>query len=184
MSLPEAAPHFRRRAVLAAALLSIGACGFQPLYRTPVSEPGGGGNAGRALDSIDVAPIANREGQMLRNYLVQALNHNGRPLDPEYRLTATLTESLSRLAIQGDSSATRANLTITTSYRLFRMGSGTLETRGTTRVTTSYNILQDEFATLSAERSARDRAIRQTSLDIRSRLALALIKPEPLSAGQ
>lgn len=165
------------------ALLGLGGCGFQPLYRTPVSGSGQAATAGQALDQIDIAPIADRKGQILRNYLVQALNHNGRPLRPDYRLTANLTERRSRLAIKSDSAATRANLTITVNYVLTRTGGG-IETRGTTRVVTSYNILRDEFGTLSSERSARDRALRQTSQDIRSRLALALIKRENVEPGE
>ena len=175
---PDAAAGTGRRAVLlAGAALAASACGFQPLYRTPVSGAGGAATAAAGLDSIHVARIPNREGQLLRNHLVHDLNHNGRPTSPAYVLTATLTESQSRLAIQSDSSATRANLAIATRYVLTRAGTGAVETRGSTRVVIGYDILQDEFATLSAERAAREKAIRQTSLDIRKRLALALIKP-------
>lgn len=149
------------------------------MYRVPVSDAGASGtSAAQALNQIDVKPIANREGQVLRNYLVQALNHNGRPTRPDYRLSVSLRENISRLAIQSDSSATRANLAIRASYTLTDTATGEVTSRGATRVVTSFNILQDEFATLSSERSARDRALKQTSLDIRSRLVLALIKPE------
>ncbi|MEO1249288.1 MAG: LPS assembly lipoprotein LptE [Pseudomonadota bacterium] len=169
----------RRGVLLSALLLGQTACGFQPMYRVPVSDRGAQGKTtAQALNQIEITPIANREGQVLRNYLVRDLNHNGRPTRPNYRLDVNLTETISRLAIQDDSSATRANLIIRARYSLVDNGTGDVTTRGATRVVTSFNILQDEFSTLSAERSARDRALRQTSLDIRSRLALALIRPD------
>ncbi len=168
----------RRGFLLSALLLGQTACGFQPMYRVPVSDQGAHGKTtAQALNQIEITPIANREGQVLRNYLVRDLNHSGRPNRPDYSLSVTLSEAIDRLAIQSDSAATRANLTINAQYTLVDSATGDVTTRGATRVVTSYNILQDEFATLSAERAARTRALRQTSLDIRSRLALALIKP-------
>ncbi|MEM1399200.1 MAG: LPS assembly lipoprotein LptE [Pseudomonadota bacterium] len=169
----------RRALIGGAAGVCLAGCGFQPLYRIPTSQDAAQGlSAGQALNTIDVAPIADREGQILRNYLVRALNHEGRPIRPSYTLTVTLRETLSRLAIQSDSSATRANLIVDGRYRLIETGGGQLAASGSTRVTTSFNILEDEFATLSAERSARDRALRQMSLNIRSRLSIALIKQD------
>ncbi|HET8727909.1 MAG TPA: LPS assembly lipoprotein LptE [Alphaproteobacteria bacterium] len=151
--------------VLALPLL-LAACGFQPLYGETQM-----GVVAAQFAETEVAVIPNRSGQILRNYLIEDLNPSGRPDDPAYVLNVGLNETFRDLAIRKDATATRANLIVSASYRL-RNGDGEPLTSGSVQTITSYNILRDEFATLSAERDARDRALRQISEDISTRLAL------------
>jgi len=171
--------------------LALWGCGFEPLY--------GKRNARDVIAEfayVQVAPIDDRVGQQLRNELLQRLYAGGRAPAVKYRLTATLTESTSSLAVKKSSLATRANLKMTASYSLAWVGplherparspllkkadgdpqltdldEGALLTRSDA-VTVSYNILDSEFATLMAERDARERAVRSLSEDIRIQLAV------------
>lgn len=153
-------------AVLLLAGATLAGCGFQPLYGEAA-----GGPVVAELTQIRVAPIADRSGQVLRNDLIQQLNPTGRPDTPAYVLNIGLSETTQQLAIRETDVATRANLVVTANYALTG-NDGTRVTNGSVRTITSYNILRDEFATLSARRDALDRALRQISEDIRTRLAL------------
>lgn len=154
-------------AVLAA--LALAACGFQPLYvQQGISEP----TVAAELQQIEVAVIAEREGQLLRTFLIERLTPGGRPADPTYRLTIQLRIETQSLSIQADDTATRANLDTVASYTLFIAGDPDAILTDQTNVTTSYNILSDQFATITAERDARERAMRQLAESIRRDLAL------------
>ena len=156
-----------RVAALALTLVA-GACGFRPLYGTtsdqaPMIEQ---------LSQIEVGVIPDRSGQILRNYLLEQLNPRGRPTSPGYLLAVSITESQQELGIRSDDTATRANLRINADMILDSAIDDEPLLRRRLNTVTSYNILDDEFATLSSERAARDRALRQLSEDIRTQLAL------------
>lgn len=158
-------------AIAVIALLS--GCGFQPLYKS------GGTGDQAALATIDVVTIKDRIGQQLRNMLNAALAPRGRASVTDYRLTVTLTESKSRLAILKDETATRANLTIRAKFKLDALKNPKLRPfLGRALSTNSYNILTSDFATLSAERDARNRALRTLSEEIRLRVAAAIGNPK------
>src|SRR3990170_4951749 len=96
------------------ALLIVSACGFRPLY-------GGGEGAGAVrteLAAIRIRPIADRTGQLLYNELRDRLNPGGQPADPRYVLTVELQGASEAVALRGDETPTRTNLTLTASYTL------------------------------------------------------------------
>jgi len=173
-----AAPRRRQRAAALAGALLVGAaallsaCGFQPVY----GERRAAGAA--TLATIEIDRIEDRSGQQLRTLLRTRLTPRGQTGRPQFRLSVTLTESKSELAIRRDESATRANLTLTTRFTLTRLppyppGSITR----TASSTNSYNVLDSEFATLSAENDARKRALRSLAEAIRIRIATAINNP-------
>ena len=141
-------------------------CGFRPLYGTA------GGDVPGSFAAIRVAVIPDRSGQILRNFLIQRLNPDGRPADPLYELRVTLTEREQRLAITQDDVAERNNLLVTASYSLRDVVAGTELFNDRSTAITSFAILLDEVATLSAEQDARERALRRLSDLIRLELAL------------
>ena len=159
-------------AVLAAAVLLLSACGFRPLYAT-----GGVADVSEELSQVEVAVISDRPGQILRNYLIQGLNSGGRPTQPAYRLEVDLRERQVDLGIDKTDSAQRANLVITARYSLHTAADNQEVLNRRAGIITSYNIVLDEFATRSAQSSARDRALRQLGSDIRTQLALYFSRP-------
>lgn len=157
--------------VVAAAML-LQACGFRPVYHAR------GDASSETLSTIDVEPIADRKGQQLRTMLRARLSPKGPADRAFYRLTVTLTESKSELAIRRDESATRANLTLSAKFRLERLppyAPGTFD--GSALSTNSYNVLDSDYATLSAENDARNRALRTLAEEIRLRIAAAINNP-------
>ena len=156
--------------------LLLSSCGFRPLYKS------GGGGDEATLATVEVALIKDRIGQQLRNLLTAGLSPRGRSGQTNYRLTVTLTESKVTLAIRKDETATRANLTIKAAFKLLALqnpGLGTFS--GSALSTNGYNILTSDFATLSAERNARNRALRTLAEEIRLRVASALSNPRSFS---
>lgn len=148
-----------------ASLVLLGACGFQPLYGKHAA-----GSAPGEFANIRVLPIKDRIGQMLHNHLLTALNPRGRPGNPRYLLDTQVTESSSSLGVRKSGFATRANLRATANFSLRGTGGGEVLFSGISTITVSYNILDSDFATLSAKKDARARAIREISEDMRVRL--------------
>lgn len=159
----------RAVAVLVVAVILGGpsACGFRPLY---------GQHADRSvsddLAAVKIAPVGDRLGQHLHNFLLDRLNPKGSPAEPKFVLQITLTESLATLAFRKDATATRANLLVSVVYELRDTQTGKRVFRTQSTVTTSYNIVESDFATLSAKADARRRAARNLSDEIRTRLAI------------
>lgn len=149
-------------------LPALSGCGFRPLYGA--ASPSGQ-TAGQ-LAQVEIARIPDRTGQLLRTYLIRLFNPGGRPETPLYRLDVSVQEARQNLGIAKDATATRANLLINGTAVLFDLRTGAALYQRPVGTITSFNILQDEFATLTAERDARDRALRQIATDIQTQIAL------------
>ena len=160
--------------VFAGACLS--ACGYTPLY----GRSSGGAQVVAELSQIDVRPIVDRVGQMMRTELKRGLSPQGLRGAPQYQLTVTLSESRSELAVEQSAFATRANLTLTSAYRLVRNADSFEILSGTANSVASYNILSSDFATQSAQSNARERAVVNLAQTIRQRLAVHFLS----AAGQ
>lgn len=162
---------FRFGFILAAVLLTA-SCGFRPLY-----APSGGDTAKEqvfafdAFRKMEIARIKDREGQFFRNELIGLMHPSGRARIVEYDLIINLAESTANLAVRRSSDATRANLTMIANYVLSRRADNTAILRGAARSTSGYNIFESEFQTLSAEKSARERALKDLAQQLRLRLA-------------
>ena len=142
-------------------------CGFRPLYGNHTS-----GNARTDFLRVEVAPITDRDGQLLRNELIRRLYGSGSRRLPDYRLVTKISEAKTSLAVQKNAFATRSNLEMAASFWLQETNSGRLLFEGNSRVTVSFNILDSEFASLLGEKNARERGIRELSEDIRIRLGV------------
>lgn len=156
-----------RATALAVCLAILGGCGFQPLYGQRDR-----GSVAAELAAVKIKLIENRIGQQLHNFLLDRLNPRGKPATAIYDLIIKLKESKEELAIRKDETATRANLTLRAEYELRRAATGEILVEGFIRSVTSYNIVDSDFATLSAESDARERAVREISEDIKVRLGI------------
>ena len=153
--------------VLAATVATVAACGFQPLYGSR-----DGGSAPVEFAQIKIEPIPDRIGQQLHNHLLTILNPDGRPERPRYVMKTQVSESLSALGVRKTAFATRANLQMRATYNLTSAAIGKSVFNGDSTITVSYNILDSEFATLMAEKDARERAVRELAEDMRIRLGV------------
>lgn len=157
----------RRFAAAGLALVLLAGCGFRPLY-----APRDDFAVTAELAATKVARIEDREGQQLRNFLLDRINPQGAPADPKYSLVVELEISRHDLSIRKDATATRSNLVLTADYKLFDVASGRQLFNAISRVTTSFNIIRSDFGTISAENAARLRGAREISDDIRARVAI------------
>ncbi len=158
--------------LLVAALGVLSGCGFTPVYSGT-----SGAKVKHDLSMVAIQPIKDRIGQRLRNHLIDIMNPAGRPAEAAYSLSIDLNESKQTLAVQKTEIATRANLSFTAKFGLTRRGQSDTLLSGKSTSVTSYNILSFEFATLVAERNARDRAVRELSIEIANQLAIFLRPP-------
>jgi len=161
----EFAACFRRGALIAFAV-ALSGCGFHPLYGKANAE------VAPELQSIKIVPISDRIGQQLRNLLYSQLTPDGEPARPKYKLDTILKESASNQALQQNQVATRANLGISARYSLTDLATGQMLANYTSQATASYDIVQSEFATLSAQKDAERRAIKEIGDDMTLRLSL------------
>jgi LPS-assembly lipoprotein len=158
-----------RRSVLSGALATLAGCGFAPLYAEREE-----GEAEAELAAVKINTIANRNGQILHNFLLDRMNPKGRPATPLYALDIQLTEQKANVGIIKDSTATLAQLASTANYTLYDLKKRTALQSGRSRSFTSYNIVQSDFATLAAEKDARERTLRELADDIATKVAVYL----------
>jgi LPS-assembly lipoprotein len=142
-------------------LLTLGllsGCGFTPMY-------GSAGTANRhqvqsVLNNIAIENIPNREGQYLRNRLIDRFYTGGDPVNPAYTLVLSpVNESKYSLDITKDANATRAELRVGTTMVLRDRASGAALLTRDFVSSTSYNILASQFTTRVSEDNARLNAI-------------------------
>jgi LPS-assembly lipoprotein len=153
-----------------AILWMLSGCGFEPLY----GSRGQGPRIDSALNEIRIEPIKDRVGQQLYNYLLDRLNPRGAPGHPRYSLTTTVAVNKIELGIERDETATRAKLSLSANFTLRNAINNAVVFFGSSQSTNSFNIVESDFATLSAEKDAIDRAARVVSEEIKTRLGLYL----------
>ena len=156
------------RALFLSALLFLSACGFSPLYGTH------GDNAVKYhFASVFIGNIPDHEGLYLRNALIDRLYSHGRPAAPQYRLEiAKITTLKQDLDITKSSSATRAQLRLSTKITLYDAKTEEVLLNRNLLAMTSYNILQSQFTTRVSEDDAQRSALDDLARQIEQQLAL------------
>lgn len=157
------------RALFLCAVLLFAGCGFSPLYGTH------GDNAAvtQSFDSVFIANIPDREGQYLRNALIDRLYAHGRPADPRYTLTIDRIQRQKRdLDITKNASATRAQLRLDAGMTLTENANGKILLKRGLISITSYNILQSQFTTRISEDDAQRSALDDLARQAEQHLAL------------
>jgi LPS-assembly lipoprotein len=153
------------RAAALALMLLLGACGLQPMY--------GGGSSGTVatgLRSVQVAPIPERAGWLMRNALVDRLG--GEASDPSYRLEVELNDELTAFGIRGDSAVTRERRTLRARYRLVELSTGLVVLDATAGSDAGIDVVSSEYATVAAEQTAQERLAQVVADQMVSRVAL------------
>jgi len=172
MSSSDRAPPSSRRAFLAlagllpAAGLVLGACGFQPLYGTTSA----GQSVSNELAAVRIAPLQERNGQILHNLLRDRLNPYGQPVEPRYQLSIAVSQVSEETGIRRDETASRAVLTLYAAYSLVD-AQGAVLTQGQARSSSAYNILDSSYASAVARQDAQERALTELAEDLKLRLA-------------
>lgn len=158
--------------LVATALVSVTltGCGFKPLYQ---AQGGAKQSASvRQMAAIEIPPIQDRIGQVLRNALRDRLIPKGVARQSTHRLEVSVQDNRADIAILRDATSTFSKVTVEASWALVDKQTGAPVLRGTTRRVTSFPIPVSEFAALEAEKDARDRAVAEIADDIHLRLGL------------
>lgn len=143
-----------KQSLLLLLLGALAACGFQPLYgeQTQNSQVTG------KLAATYVMPIDGREGQIVRNELLDRISPKGIPAQALYRLKIELSSLKRGLAIDKDDSTNRFNLILTARYTLLAANGRDVIHTGSAQSIASYNVVISDFANLSAEKNAQKRS--------------------------
>jgi len=157
-------------ACLTLALFAASGCGFRPLY----GERSAASVTAPELAAIQIDTIPNREGQLVRNNLLDKMQPRGLAAKPLYRLSVGISIARENFGIRTDETATRGSLTMSAGYRLTEIASGELLMSGNSRAVSSYNILDSDFATVISENDAIRRTAVDLSEEIKTRVAIFL----------
>lgn len=159
--------------------LCLGACGFQPMYGAK-EDAGAAGALGVSRSNIDIANIPDRNGQYLRNQLIDRLYANDRPADAPYLLTITpLKDTTTNLGIRRDATATRAMFEIDATMTLTDKKTGKVLLTRQVRSVGGYNELDNQLATLVSEQNLTDNMLQELSDTIVRQLDLYFNRTAP-----
>jgi len=145
--------------------LLLAACGLRPMY----AEGSSGAVAG-GLKMVQVAPIPERAGWLVRNALVDRLG--GEAGSPAYRLEVELDDDLTAFGIRGDAAVTRERRTLRARYRLVDLKTGEVVLDATAGSDAGIDIVSSEYATVAAEHTAQERLAGVVADQMVARLAL------------
>ncbi|HOO82638.1 MAG TPA: LPS assembly lipoprotein LptE [Alphaproteobacteria bacterium] len=156
--------------VFATCTLQLTSCGLHPVYGVNKYTAVG---VEEHLAAIEIGGIPDREGQFLRNALIDRFYRAGRPVNPLYKLTVSpVSESRRDLDVTIDSDTTRGQLTLKTNISLIDKQTGKVLLQRPLRSIASYNILASEFANRVSEQNTRENALNGLARQIEEQLAL------------
>jgi len=158
----------RRSLLIALGAAPLGGCGFHPLYGGRLA-----GDYDPDLAAIKVAPIPDRQGQILAMELGEKLNPRGVDTKVLYILNVRLSVAQNNLGIQRDATSTRGEVDARADFELRPVSAlGQTAYTGRSRAVSSFNVLTDGYATMVAADDARDRALNDLAEDILVKLQL------------
>ena len=147
------------------AALSLGGCGYRPLYGSSAGSAG----VNATLASVSIPEADTRVGQIIRNDLISAM-HSGSGED-RYTLTLTPVIKTNDINRQPQPAVTRQAINLAVSYELLDRGTGARLHAGKTFSQVSYDVIRQPFADQQAVTDATERAAHEVSSDIRTRVA-------------
>lgn len=154
---------FNRRKILAAFCLtvSLGACGFTPIYSD--------GSAATGLQGkLEITAGKGRESFEMRERLIERFGFAG---TPEYNLIYTYTVDSQGLAVSRTAEITRYNLDGVSSFKVTDITSGAVVFSGKVKSTTAYSATSETYPTRVAEQDARLRLAQALADQIITRIS-------------
>ncbi len=156
-----------RKFLPALGLLALAGCGFTPLY-----SQSGPASVTQQLDTVAVANIPERPGQMLRESLETQLHTAGAPTRELYSLSVAYTISTAGIGVQQDTATTRNRLNATAGWVLTPIGGGAPLASGTATTEDAANIVDQQYFALTLETSTVNQQLADTiAAQITSQLA-------------
>ncbi len=160
---------FRACFLLTVVCLVLSACGFHPIYGSHGADDGS--PVAADLNSIAIDNIPDRNGQMLRNDLIDRMYGKDRSGQPLYTLHVKLHNSVEDLGILANATSTRELLNMYGDYTLVD-AQGKTVLSGTAHSVASYDRLDQMYGTIAAQQDANERTIHEVSEQIVNRISL------------
>jgi LPS-assembly lipoprotein len=152
--------EFFVRILLGGAAAALAGCGFSPVYGTSGSVSG----VADDLAAVEIGYFQNREGQILRNLLLDRFNPRGVPGRADHSLSGEISISSSSLGTQIDATTTRFQVVVRVVGTLDAFGeSSPVGSRGVA----SYSATESPYATEVARAAALERSLTVIADDIR-----------------
>lgn len=162
----------RVTSLIAAVAIVLGGCGYRPLYGDRGAV--GGANVRERMAEIKILGIADRRGQMLRNYLLDRMNPGGEAPQARYTLAVVTTESTRITDSRADGTATRSDLIVAARFTLRDTRTDTVVYIDRAEGVGTFNLLTNRFASVSSEDEARKRVMETIADQITTQVALFL----------
>jgi len=156
---------------LLCAVVSLSACGLQPMY-----AGGASGTVAQGLAQIEVPAIPGRDGWLVRNALQDRLGAAGTGT-PRYRLDVRLDDELESLGVLNDDTISRERRTLRARYQLVEIGSDAILLDATAGSDAGIDVVSSEYATIAAEQTALENLAREVADRIVTQVALTLRQP-------
>src|SRR5207249_1795191 len=132
------------------------------------------------MSSIEISPIPDRDGQYLRNLLIDQLNTTGRPADAPYQLKLSpLTRSTVNMGIEKNAAATRAQVQIASQMQLIEKSTGKVLLQRDLKTSGAYNLLDNQLATLVSQQSTIENLLQELGEDAAEELNLYFRRAAP-----
>ncbi|QMW22863.1 LPS assembly lipoprotein LptE [Sandaracinobacteroides saxicola] len=147
-----------------ALLLALPGCGLTPIY-----SGGEAGPTATLLSQIEIAPIPDKAGFLMRDRLNQRLKPGG---EVRYRLTIALDDRIDGFGVRGDNSIIRERRTLRARYQLTPVGSDKPVLDATAGSDAGIDVVGSEYATVAAETTALERLADTVADQIVARLSL------------
>ena len=157
------------RVLALSALLVLAGCGFTPVYGTHGSE--NGSPVAVALNDVAIDNIPDRNGQILRNNLIDRMYGKNRPAKPSHTLKVSIHSTEEDLGILANATSTRALLNMYGDYKLVDP-QGNEVVKGTANSVASFDKLDQMYGTVAARQDAYERTLHEVSEQIVNRLSL------------
>lgn len=152
-------------------LLSLTACGFQPVYATRGPQ-----DTVTQMAAIAVQTPAGRLGELLKAEVEDHLNPTANTTAIDYNLRIDLRSQSQPFIIEPDGTASRYTVTYTAPFALTRIADNKIISRGRVKRSVSYNVSEsDDYATYTSQYDAQQRAIIELADDIKMRVSASLM---------
>lgn len=165
-----------RRAMFGLALLgaaAVAGCGFQPVY----NNADNGFSGATDLIALEIAPMADRTGQRLRNNLIRLITPSGEPGNPTHKMSLAMTVSSKDALVREDTNVDRKWVIMRVTYKITDLTSNTPVLESNAFAQVSYNRVESEFNNIRALEDAENRLAREVAEQIRAQIAARLVAP-------
>ena len=158
-----------RSLLLLSVILLLSGCGFRPIYGSHGAESGS--PVAQELNNVAIDNIPDRNGQILRNDLIDRMYGKNRPHKPLYTLRMSIQSSEEDSGILSNATATRSLLNVYSNYSLVDT-KGKEILKGSAHSVAGFDKLDQIYGTVAARQDAYERTLHEISEQIVNRLSL------------